>query len=472
MPTTDLFPVENLKLDLGNFRTVKQANEVTAFQTMVSISPERFWALTQSLLEDGYHPTENIIVLKQGKDSIVKEGNRRIAALKLIHGILGKITIELPSDIKKGIASVSKEWKAENAKVPCAIYGESEAKTVARIVRLAHGKGEKAGRDFWNAVASARHNRDENGESEPALDILEKYIASGKNISDQQRERWSGVYPLSVLDEATKKIAPRLGFASARDMAENYPNKISHRSSLENIIFDIGLLTLTFPAIRNSVQDFASNYGIPEPKQKDGGGTAGGAKDGGDKGGSASEGKGGKDDKDKESGNGKGGGKRPTKAAAIPAGDPRAVTLKLRAFVPRGTNREKVATLLIEARKLKIVDCPNAFCFVLRSMFEISAKAYCNDHKATGGPKAAKDGREKPLADLLKEIYAHLTNGGKDKELAKELYGATTELSGKTGLFSVTSMNQLVHNPSFHVDTKSICLLFANVFPLLEAMNR
>ena len=52
---------------------------------MVSMSPDSFWALTESLLADGYHPTENIIVTKKSsKDLTVKEGNRRIAALKII----------------------------------------------------------------------------------------------------------------------------------------------------------------------------------------------------------------------------------------------------------------------------------------------------------------------------------------------------------------------------------------------------
>ena len=46
-----------------------------------------------------------------------------------------------------------------------------------------------------------------------------------------------------------------------------------------------------------------------------------------------------------------------------------------------------------------------------------------------------------------------------------------TTLGTPTGLLSVTSMNQLIHNPKFTVDGTSVSTVFANVFPLLEAMN-
>ena len=43
-------------------------------------------------------------------------------------------------------------------------------------------------------------------------------------------------------------------------------------------------------------------------------------------------------------------------------------------------------------------------------MFEISAKAYCNDHAATpGAPQATKaDGSDRKLADVLRDIYNYM----------------------------------------------------------------
>ena len=91
--------VKDLDLDLKNFRTVVQPTESDAIQAMIAISPDRFWALMQSLLDDGYLPTENILVLDSGNGYLVKEGNRRIAALKLALGFFPGLLGDVPTDI-------------------------------------------------------------------------------------------------------------------------------------------------------------------------------------------------------------------------------------------------------------------------------------------------------------------------------------------------------------------------------------
>lgn len=178
MPATDILEVKQRKLDLRNFRTVPQKDEVCAIHAMVSVNPDSFWALTESLLADGYHPTENIIVLRENPQTLtVKEGNRRIGALKLILNYISHSQLSVPSSIEGQIAKLSNEWMDENRKVPCAIYESNETSVVDRIIALTHGKGEKAGRNKWNAVAKARHNRETNKVSEAGLDLLEKYLS-------------------------------------------------------------------------------------------------------------------------------------------------------------------------------------------------------------------------------------------------------------------------------------------------------
>ena len=143
-------------------------------------APDQFWALAESLLDSGYLPTENIIVLKSGDDLIVKEGNRRIGALKLILGYIKSHAINIPENVDEKIKAVTAEWKSENEKVSCAIYDAKEADVVDKIVALVHGKGDKASRDKWESVATARHNRDKNKASEPALDLLENIWLTAK----------------------------------------------------------------------------------------------------------------------------------------------------------------------------------------------------------------------------------------------------------------------------------------------------
>lgn len=493
MPKNTVIDIQDLKLDLRNYRTVAQSKEVHAIQAMISVSPDRFWALTESLLDDGYLPTENIIVSRAAgadADQVVREGNRRVAALKLIHGLFPKGGISVPSQIAARIKAVTDEWKTANQSVPCVVYGPKEAAVVDRIVTLTHGKGEKAAREDWKAIARARHNRDVNKVSEPGLDLLEKYLKSARSLSKEQSDNWSGTYPISVLDEAIKRIAPRLGLSNAPELARKYP-KLDHREALEAIIKDIGTGTIKFDTLRGG-RDFAGPYGIPEVVDDDSGAKSAGAKGGsaGQSGrptdsaaaasdknqGANSSGPGanvrGGDVGGQDSGTVAAAAGAGRKTAAVSINDPKAVMRAIRKFSPLGLNREKVVALKKEMLTLKLDKAPMAFCFLLRSSFEISAKAYCDDHKRSGGPSLKdKSGKDRVLVDVLRDIVNHLTNNKADKDVVKTLHGAITELARPEGILSVTSMNQLVHNPKFSVQPSDIAGLFGNVFPLLEAMN-
>jgi hypothetical protein len=106
-------------------------------------------------------------------------------------------------------------------------------------------------------------------------------------------------------------------------------------------------------------------------------------------------------------------------------------------------------------------------------MFEISAKAYCLDHIGSGGPVHTKaNGDDRALVDILRDVTNHLTKNKTDKQMTKALHGAMTEIGKQDGILSVTSMNQLVHNPKFSIKETHIGALFGNIFPLLEEMNR
>jgi len=252
MPTTSQIEVSKLKLDLKNFRTVPQKKESDAIKAMISIKPDRFFAVMESIIQDGYLPTENIIVLNNGTDNIVKEGNRRIAALKLIHGHYKLSDFGLPASIIENINKLDTTWKTENLEVPCTVFTLEEEDKVDKVVTLAHGKGEKASRDPWNSVARARHNRDVKGGSENGLDLLEKYLKKGNNLNGQQKDRWGGEYPLTVLDEALRKSFSRLGFTSVAELVKKYP-QIPQLEELESILLDIGLEQIKFETLRNGI---------------------------------------------------------------------------------------------------------------------------------------------------------------------------------------------------------------------------
>ena len=107
-----------------------------------------------SLLEDGFMPTENIIVIKdKNQNLLVKEGNRRVACMKIILGYLERSKFSIPTDLSDKIDKIPQVWNDENKNIPCTIYEAAEGKLVDKIVSLTHGKAQKAGRIPWESVA-------------------------------------------------------------------------------------------------------------------------------------------------------------------------------------------------------------------------------------------------------------------------------------------------------------------------------
>lgn len=549
-------PIKDLKLDLHNYRTVPQPDERSAIQAMIEIASDQFHGLIESILDYGILPIENIIVIRSGLDTaelIVREGNRRIAALKLALGLIPSKGFNLHESIKQSIKHRKKAWITANSVISCLVYDAIEEDLVDRIVAVTHGKGERAGRDDWPSVAKARHNRDKNKASQLDLDLLEQYLMHGQNLSEVEKARWAGDYSLTVLDEAIKRIYPRLGFSTLKDLVGAYPEApaiLQHRAALESLLRAIGTKDLGFKQLRDSRDHLGVAYGIPPlPSPNKGTGTAsqgtvdgetpsaklaagetpdaskaagetpdaqsavGEATDAAKAAGEAPDAQraageapganqaageapqvakvdgeaigakqaagespgAGKAGEETPGANQTAGGTRGTSGAtkgprSSPTNEPRAVMNALKKFRIHGSSREKVSVLLKESRTLDLVKQPHAFCFVLRSMFEISAKVYCGEQNPPL-PTSQSNGNDKSLVNLLREVTDHMTEKGQNKEKAKVLHGAMAELGKKDGFLSVTSMNQLVHNPSFTVDASHISTLFFNVFPLLQAMN-
>ncbi len=482
MPQAKQVRVSDLHLDLANYRTVTQSDEIGAANAMLSVSPDWFLALMDSILEDGYVPIENIIALEEEPDTlVVKEGNRRIAILKLLLGIIPADAVQIPEDYRQKIATVDAEWRNQNSEVSCALYSGDESDKVDAIVSRTHGYGQKAGRLQWNAIARARHDREKNRANRPALDLLEKFLASD---GGPEAARWAGIYPYTVLEEAVKRLHKRFGATSAMELAAAYP-AVLHKDALDSILRDIGLKIITFDTLRTRESEMLEKYGVTSPSPT----TSGVANNAGPTTGGNSTHSGssqpppansqgpsaGSGPSQPTSGSQAGpggtsttpGGVNPN--AAVSSYDPENIKRLLRSVKPLGVKRHKVKAVLDECLRLNIKRTPLAFGFLVRSAFELSAKAYCDDH-APNGPKAVKaDGNDRNLVDVLRDVGQHLIKNGYNK---RDLHGAMAELNLPVSLLSVTSMNQLIHNPHYVVSASEMCVSFARVFPLLDAMNK
>lgn len=435
-------------------------------------------------MEYGYEETENLVVLKEGEKYTVKEGNRRTACLKIILGMVDTKTLPIREDIADAIKEKSPEWKAQLNDIPCVVFSIKEKDKIDRIVSRIHGKNEDAQRDEWESVATARHNRDQNKVSEPGLDLLEAYLVHASDLTDAQKIRWAGDYHLTVVNDFISKYHRRLGATSGKDLVSKYPENLGdYRKPIEEVLFRIGTKDVGFAEVRS---ELLGTYGIPSEVDSENSPTASQPTPSSNPPASTASTNDAADSTQQTSSNNGSVGSngsappQPMSAAAatsttvrgrnraVSQKDPKSVKSKLRKYHPRGVGNEKLADLSNELKELKIEKTPLAFCFVLRSMFEIAAKTY-GDRKSIA---TTNSGGDRKLVEILKDIANQLIGTDKKGPIARELMPAIKELTREDGLLSVTAMNQLIHSKVFHTKTEDVCLTFHQIFPLLDHMTR
>lgn len=463
MPQIQSLCVADLTLDLRNYRVPPAVNEVGSVNALIAIKPHYFWDLTRSLLAEGYDGLENILVLEDGGDKIVREGNRRIGAMKIIHGLLPRSKFDLPDDIEDAISSLKPTWKTENERVPCVIYDKADAALVDEKVQRTHGRGETAGRLKWESVALARYERDVEKRPHPALKLLETYLEQATKISEDQRKEWGGVFPLTVLREAMQKVAIRYKLSSAADLLTEMESRPGLAKILGRIVYDVGTEELETRHVR--LATWGGEYGLPPaptsttptttpptvtpstttqattPAATTPGATPPAATRG------------------------------PRKT--LPLSNPRSVKRELNRFAPTGKASSKVVDLLFEMKKLQIGKTPICFGLLLRSMFDVSVTAYFTKHRLPTFRVTPKgDRKEKSLGELLVEASKHLQAATTDRGIIGDLRTAQAEINAPHGLLTIPTMNGLVHSGTAIVTEAQAVAGFHKIFPLLVHLNK
>ena len=144
---SELLPVARLNFDRNNPRfppKVAQGPVEDLLQRFVR--DERLLEIIESIGNHGYFPGEPILVVPEGGgDYRVVEGNRRLAALKLLAG-------ELESPVgRTSIEDAVAAAKYRPKKVPCLVFDDENE--ILRYLGFRHITGIKA----WSALQKARY---------------------------------------------------------------------------------------------------------------------------------------------------------------------------------------------------------------------------------------------------------------------------------------------------------------------------
>ena len=152
----------------------------------------------------------------------MREGNRRVSALKLLCGFREFSGKKIPEELARLAQKVTSEWKKKNKKINCLVFDESpdDVKLLEQEIDNRH-LSNQAGRVPWPTVHKAREEKRRYGTKNLALELLEKFFSYHEGLD----EEWSPSFNLSVLVDFMSHLHCHLSYASKEDLVLDYPNE-------------------------------------------------------------------------------------------------------------------------------------------------------------------------------------------------------------------------------------------------------
>lgn len=155
-------------LENPRFRSAKHNSREALLELM---TPETI-ELARHIAKNGLNPMKRMAVIEQNGRYITQEGNRRLAALKILTNRALLDSLEISRQIKNELKKASPELIASLKTIDCAIF-ENEA-VAAQWVRLEHtGKNNGVGTAQWDREEQQRFESKLTASKPPHLQLLD-----------------------------------------------------------------------------------------------------------------------------------------------------------------------------------------------------------------------------------------------------------------------------------------------------------
>ncbi|NGZ97267.1 MAG: hypothetical protein CV089_14305 [Nitrospira sp. WS110] len=151
--------IDQLLLDSENPRNESATNQRDALQKVLSDQEDKLFVLADDIVEAGLSPMDRMLVLREKTDSerfIVLEGNRRIAALKILSNPSVLTSLHIKSKLQKRFEALSKRFVRKEIE-PIACFEVADREEGNRWILLRHtGENEGRGVVGWSGLAASR----------------------------------------------------------------------------------------------------------------------------------------------------------------------------------------------------------------------------------------------------------------------------------------------------------------------------
>lgn len=416
--------LHDLLLDLENPRISRATSQREALQKIIEDQDVKLVVLAESIVSDGLNPMDRWLVLKSTDPNergrfVVLEGNRRLAAIRLLNNRAQMDDLEVRTFIKSKLIQLSESFDLDTVEpVPCYEVHDREAATP--WINQRH-TGENRGRGIvdWGGVATARfRGRD------PALQALDLVLNHG-DLTEEEKAAVEDRFPITTLDRllSTPGVRAKIGVEIANSKLTTDLPPDEAIKPLRRIVVELGTGVVNVTALksRDQMVSYISGYAkdLPNLSKRTG--------------------------KPKPVDEWTDPDFRPP--SPKPAGPkPRPAPVR-RTLIPRDhhltVSNAKIAEITKELRMLSLADFPHAISVLYRVFLEQSVDHYLTaagialDATTSGGK------RDKNLRTKVGDAITEMVKRGTPK---RNLAGVERGIDDKNSPLFVDALHDYVHN--------------------------
>jgi hypothetical protein len=424
--TSALIPVGQLLLDTENPRHEPVNTQREAIHALIAAERQKLVVLANDIIENGISPIDLLLVLPKEKGRyIVVEGNRRLAAIRMIAN----------ADLAEGTAIAAQIKRVAQRgsppiEVECAIVASRDDAT--HWMELRHG-GEAGGAAVvrWNTLAANRFSHRPGSQAAKAITFLEA-LDEG--------------YPKNeVIKSLVTEVAAKRLTTLGRLVADpSFRDRIGMTERNGHLAFE-------FPAnaleefLEHVLGDLAGDIGVSQLKSKE--------------------------QRTKylrktpkpEQGTRL---PNPQPLGTTPAREPTKGNPRPRPTRPAKPFKEltlanlgaKTQAVLGELRKLDVDKCPNTVAILTRVILELTVEGFVEEKKLN----PAKD-----LKGRVRQCLQAIDPTNK----APDYQSVRTGMGDGHSIYAIRTLHGFVHNPYYNADGNTVRNIAINLEPFLQALN-
>jgi hypothetical protein len=453
--------VTNLLLDPHNPRIPASGTDLSQRDiTADLVEHDKVLEIAKSIVDNGYYPVEALIVVEEKKKKYVVEGNRRLAALKLLIS-----PEQAPEHWVRRFRALANRIDPNSIKKVKVIRAPSRG-TAAPVIMSKHTRGQVEG---WDTLMQAKFYKNLVDQGLTVSDIADQYSLQPSSIMEalQRYMMYSLACVLDLPEDVAKKVQnPRKFPMTNLDRLYRNPRVTKvlgitfdedkrlvgsvavdeFKKGYTKIITDIAKGTVDSRKLNTvkKMDKYLDSFGDRRPNLRKRGKFT--------------------DDTLLKAARTKGTVKKPASPQKKSKPKP-----KPRALIPStiicDVNNQRINDVFNELKKLPVAQYPNAVGLMFRSLLDMSLGYYLDrtGHlaKLTEKERVKREKKKQylphgwhpTLTEMLQYVVAKNTGIIANGNLLKAL---NKLISQKHSLLSIDTLNLFVHNQHFHPDEDAL----------------